>query len=194
MKKIISFGFINLEYGISLLLYALLYAYELFFVKKCETYKKKKLLEPLLYYFGNIFCFIPMLIIQNNSKMTNINQKVEMKRRKVKIIEYIYQNPNRRLEKKDIVFIAIISLLLIINSGCKIIKNIIVEKEENQINNEYIFIDFLIIFLLSKFALKISYYKHQIIACIGIIIIGAIRWIYIFFFINILMHFLLLFY
>ena len=135
MKKIISFGFINFEYGISLLLCALLYAYELFFVKKCETYKEKKLLEPLLYYFGNIFCFIPLLIVKSNSKMTNINNNAKMERRNSKIISYIYQRPYiRYLEKKDIVFIVIVSLLLIINSGCKIIENIIVEKEENQIN------------------------------------------------------------
>ena len=156
---------------------------------------EKKLLEPLLYYMGNIFCFIPLLIVKNNSKMTDVNKNAELERRNSTIISFVYQRPYiKHLEKKDIVIIAIISFLLIINSGCKIIENIIIEKEENQINNEYIFIDFLIIFLLSKFALKISYYKHQIIACIGIIIIGAIRWIYIFFFINILMHFLLLFY
>ena len=53
-----------------------------------------------------------------------------------------------------------------------------------KLNNEYTFIEFLMIFLFSEFALKIRYYKHQIITCISIIIIGMIRWIYIFFFIN----------
>ena len=86
MKKIISFGFINLEYGICLLLYALIYAYELFFVNLCETYMKKKLLEPLLYYMGNIFCFIPLLIVKSNSQMTNINQNAEIERKNSKII------------------------------------------------------------------------------------------------------------
>ena len=67
--------------------------------------------------------------------MTNINNNAEKERRNSKIISYIYQRPYiRYLEKKDIVFIVIVSLLLIINSGCKIIENIIVEKEENQIN------------------------------------------------------------
>jgi hypothetical protein len=146
---------------------------------------KKKLLEPLLYYMGNIFCFIPLLIVKNNSQMTTINQNAEMERRNSKIISYIYQRPYiRYLEKRDIVIIVIMSFFMLINIGCEIISKIIIKKEENQINNEYTFFKFFIIILFSNYALKITYYKHQWISFIVVIIIGTIRWIYIQFFIN----------
>ena len=185
MKKIVSFGFIDLEFGLCLLIFTVIYAYEIFFVSSCNIIKEKKLLGPLLYYFGNIFCFIPLLIVKSNTKMTKINKDAEMERRNSKIISYIYQRPYiRYLEKKDIVIIVIISFFVVIKCGCKIIENILVEKEEILIKNKYEFIDFLMLFLFSKYALNIRYYRHQIISIIVISFIGAIRCIYIQFFIN----------
>ena len=188
MKKIVSFRFINLEFVISLIIFIVIYIYEFSCVSFCNTVSEKKLLGPLLYYFGNIFNFIPMLIVKSNTKMTNTNKNAEMERRNSKIISYIYEKPYiRYLEKKDIVIIVIVSFLVIIKSGCKIIEDTIVKTEPNLnniFNNKYKFVDFLMIYLFSRYALNIRYYKHQIMSFIGISIIGAIRYIYIQFFIN----------
>ena len=72
---------------------------------------------------------------------------------------------------------------------CLIFEYMIIYNEEtndqnNYVKNNYYFLQVLTFFLFCKYILKIRYYKHQLISFIGIMTIGILRWIFIFFFIN----------
>ena len=193
MKRFISFGICNPQYMIMLIIFIFILIFEDVFVEQCDKNKKSKLLDPLLYYIGCILCLFPLLIKKKISKSDNKNNLLKNRSEETNkgIIEYIYNNPYEQyLTSKDLIMVIIVSLLILAEDFCEITLNIIDSKEKEEgeeqnvqkfINNEYFFIEVLIWFFFSKYFLKITHYKHQNIAIIGIMIIGIIRSIYIFY-------------
>ena len=176
MKHLISFGHLNNELKIIIIIKIFLTIINNF----CQL--DNKLLRPLLYYFGNFLCFIPLLINRKcfKEKLITLNQKLEGKNKKV--IKYLYNNPYAtNLNMKDIFYIIIVSLLALFQDFLDILIQLMDTNNniKNDINNQYLFFfEFLIWFLFSKYILKITYYKHQEFSIIGIVIIGIIRLIY----------------
>ena len=98
-------------------------------------------------------------------------------------IEYIYNNPNEKyLSLKDILKFFFICLILLLADLIENIQNII-DDNDNEDNKNYsddfIFINFLIIFLLSKFDNEV-YYKHQNIPFLILILLDIIKNIFFF--------------
>jgi hypothetical protein len=153
MKVCISFGFFNLEFTISLIIYVFCYLYEIFIVDDFFESSNSKLLDPLLYYFGHILCFIPVLIENKISKKTERTGN-QLEGINNSFIDYIYNNPyERNLETRDIFFILFICLLNIIDEFCLIFEDLIIsnlKKEDDPrkvyLKNNYFFIEVLIWF------------------------------------------------
>ena len=188
MKFCISFGFFNLKYAIFIIVFIFITLYnELIFEGNInENVGKTTLLDPLLFYIGYSLCLIPLLIKKTVSKI-KVEIKKNLKKQNRGLITYIYNPGQPNLKIKDLSFIFIISLMLIIYDFFDLLEEKITHNEEIDyyIDNNYFFIEVLIWFLFSKFALKIKYYKHQWVSFYGIMAIGLFRWIYIYFSINI---------
>ena len=182
MKKYISFGKLKKKYIIIILLYTVFFVYKNCLIKKTEIYKNSKLLDPLLYYIGNILCIFPLLFIKKNFKKQNVSLKNKLDGEHKGIITYIYNNPYEKyLTAKEIIMVVTVSILKIVENFCNLFSDKMNEKFYNyneEINNDYFFISFIIWFLFSNYYLKINHYKHQYISIIAVTIIGIIKLTY----------------
>jgi hypothetical protein len=110
-------------------------------------------------------------------------------------IEYIYNKPYEKyLSKKDILKFFFICFILLLIDFLENIENIINKDDKNNENNngdkkknkdekysdDFIFLEFLIFFLISKFGKEV-YYMHQNISSIILILLEAIKNIYFFY-------------
>ena len=192
MKLCISFGFLALKYFIYSALISIagifIIFYNDYYDKENNILNKNNLLDLFCYYIGFLLNFIPELINRKNTKTEKKHRINDLKVKKTKSIEYIYNNPyNEYLSTKDIIKFIFICLILLLadlievtfnkmNSNNKREKN-----QENQENQEkyinFIFIELLLIFLLSKCFTE-DYYKHQNVSIILEIIIGIIKTIF----------------
>ena len=190
MKNYISIGKFKYKYGILIIIYIFLKILEYIFIDylfESEKYNNCKLLDPLLFNIGNILCFFPVLIqkaISKNKK--NILQKTNKLEETHKgIITYIYNNPYETyITTKDLIRIVFVTILILVGEFCDLLIEVINSnfyKGEDLIKKNYFFIEVLIWFLFSKYFLNITYYKQQIFSIFGIMIIGIIRLIYLFF-------------
>jgi hypothetical protein len=194
MKFCISFGKFELKYFFYCVLLSILELYIHFFFyykEEEETIISEHCLMYLFCFFlGYLFNIIPNWIshIKSKEKEKPITNKLNEKRNNS--IEYIYNKQDEKyLSAKDIIkflFICHILLLaeLIENAGNRI-DDTIAEKEasdeakniDNKYEDNYIFIECIIIFLVSKCSKEV-YYKHQYISFFIFILFGAIKNIY----------------
>ena len=182
MKKYVSFGKLKSEYVIMIIIYFLIFVFQNYSMDYSEKYKNSNLLDPLLFYFGNILCIFPPLLLKKNSKSQNVSLKNKLDEEHKGIITYIYNNPYEKyLTTKDIIMIVIVSILIMVEDFCELFIDKINERcydNKEVINNYYYFISFLIWFLFSNYYLKINHYKHQYISIIAVTIIGIIKLTY----------------
>ena len=186
MGSFISFGDLNPKLSFIILIKIIITVVQ----NLCEV--ENFLLKPLLCFFGYFLCFIPLLIKDKCFKNEKSLSKNKLEQANKQIISYIYNNPYERyLRKKDLFIMLAVNLALLFEFFLEIIKNIINSQynnknknnnnnnnESNNINEDFLFFDFLNFYLFSKFLLKTTYYIHQNIAIIGIMIIGIIKFIY----------------
>ena len=190
---IISCGVFDRKYIYFILSYALimiLFATTLLIINgNLEDVKiyKNVLLSLLLSNFGLIFCYIPELITKklvSDKKEKNINRNNAFKfqlfknEKKKLAIEYIFNDFSTKIAVKDMIFIFICSLLLIVIDYLKIfIQKQNVEEDQLILNEQYNYIQLLFIVIFAYFFYKMRFYKHQIYSILIIIILGIIRYI-----------------
>ena len=190
---IISCGVFDRKYIYFILSYALimiLFATTLLIINgNLEDVKiyNNVLLSLLLSNFGLIFCYIPELITKklvSDKKEKNINRNNTFKfqlfknEKKKLAIEYIFNDFSTKIAVKDMIFIFICSLLLIVIDYLKIfIQKQNVEEDQLILNEQYNYIQLLFIVIFAYFFYKMRFYKHQIYSILIIIILGIIRYI-----------------
>ena len=142
------------------------------------------LLILLIGSFGQIFCFIPELILKNyllDKKEKRKKRLLDLfkKEKKNVAIEYIFNDLSDNISIKDIVLIFIGSILIIIADFLKILVQAQNSEQRDQLilNEHYNFLLLILIVIFSFLIYKIRFYKHQILSVIIIILLGIFRYI-----------------
>ena len=143
------------------------------------------------FFFGYLLNIIPAWISHAKSKEKEKENLItnESEEESIRSIEYIYNKPYEKyLSTRDILKFLFICLILLLTD---IIENIGIiiednekkekenenEKKEEKYNDDYFFIEYLIIFIATKFDKEV-YYKHQYISFLVLILVGAIKIFY----------------
>jgi hypothetical protein len=140
---------------------------------------KHLFLDPLCYYAGFLLNIIPALIAYKFSKTENKKPKTsKLLEENASSIEYIYNNPyDQYLSTKEFTKFIIVCIFFLLADLIEIIQSLIVDEDEfdDDEENDYLFVQFLIIFLVPKIISKTKYYKHQNISFLILFIIEAIK-------------------
>ena len=182
MKFCISFGKFELKFIIYSFLIVILelYIYRFIDYIKVEILNKNMLLNTSCLFLGYLLNIIPDLISSIKSKEKEKENPIanKLKERNTLSIEYIYNKQNeKQLSSKDILkfgFIYLIPLLEVLIEGIIYIINNI---DKKNYDDDFPFIEYIIIFLASKFDKEV-YYKHQYISFFLLILAEAIKNIY----------------
>ena len=182
MRKLISFGYFNKKYFIIFIIFLITGSIEFFliiYVDKKTNYTTKirtnKLLSSTLTYIGQFLCFIPMIISKKyNSKKLSYptkNNKSSIE------IEYIFNNKDNLATFKDKILIIVVCISLLINDFINILINHLIKAGHILFNQSFYFMEFLLLFLISKFIFKMNYYKHQNYSITFIILFGLLKYL-----------------
>jgi len=194
MKFCFSFGMFDIKFAFYCTLVAVLDLYiNLFIYKEDQNniFDKHLLLDPLCYYVGFLLNIIPALISYKCSRTKKERMRVnKLKEENIQSIEYIYNNPyDQYLSTKDFIKFIIVCLFLLSTDFMEIIISISTKTEDNQPNDEgkidlyeddYLFFEFLIIFILVKYFKKTTYYNHQNISFLILCIMEGIKTVFFF--------------
>ena len=197
MKFCISLGIIELKYFLYCFLSVILYIYIYYITVDSEEeniINKHELLYSFCYFLGYFLNIIPSWIIHIKTKAKERSKVIKMKERETQSIEYIYNNPYEKyFSKKGILKIFFICLILLLIDAIEATISIIKRNEEKERNkndnniyiydDDFIIIEYLIIFLVSKFSKEV-YYKHQNISFLILIVVESIKTIYFFIITN----------
>ena len=173
---VFSFGKVDLKYFIYLIVYIAIQIYSNYILYKySKKIEENRLLEILLTNFGYLLIIIPALITNKFFSSDSPKEKIESEKNNeiAKIRANINSNntKNNNIKIKDIfIFFSICILYLSVEFSY-----ILVELLNGYYKEEYFVFETIIWFIAPKFIFKKTYYKHQKIAILIIIIIGAIR-------------------
>ena len=173
MGHLITFGKFNYKYSFIIIVFILKDIYSnLVIYEYSKKINKNKLLSPLLDSIGNALCFFPALIF-DQKPTTQISASPEIQIGKnERLISCLYNTKyNENLAFIDLIKIFIVALLNLITDICYIILG----SMDPDYNEQYIFMEILIWFLLPSFFLRMNNYIHQKISIIFITIIGIIK-------------------
>lgn len=123
-----------------------------------EYKENNRLLKSFLKYFG--FCFAIIGEIIRSKTSTNREE-----------------SPKNMINKKDIFYIALISIMILINEFLAIYLKLDDNLTTVSLDENHNAIEFLLLFLCSKFIFNKIYYKHQYIAILFVILMELIRMI-----------------
>jgi hypothetical protein len=182
MKKYISFGDCNKKYLLIFIIFLSTGAIEyilICYIDKITYYRTKirtnKLLASTLTYIGLFLCFIPLIINKKNNKKKS---SYSTKNYKSSIeIEYIFNNSDNLITFKDKILIIIVCFLTLINDIINILINYLIKIGNILFNQEFYFMEYLLLFLISKSIFKLNYYKHQNYSIIFIILFGLLKYL-----------------
>ena len=195
MKFCFSFGMFDIKYFIYCFLFLTLDIYIMFFIynedenedeskdkydrRNINIINKHLFLDPLCYYAGFLLNIIPALIAYKFSKTENKKPKTsKLLEENASSIEYIYNNPyDQYLSTKEFTKFIIVCIFFLLADLIEIIQSLIVDEDEfdDDEENDYLFVQFLIIFLVPKIISKTKYYKHQNISFLILFIIDTIK-------------------
>jgi len=183
MGKYIAIGDCNKKYFIIFIIFLITDAIKFFFKYYADIdapnggkFINNKLLAPTLTYIGQFLCFIPLMISKKcyykKFLDSNKNKKGSLE------IKYLFNNQNNRITFKDIILIIIICIFLLINDFINILYYYIFNFEGILLIQKSYFIEYILLFLMSKYFFKLNYYKHQNYAIIFIILFGLFQGLY----------------
>ena len=184
MKFCISFGKLELKYFFYCVLYVILEIYMYYFIyyDHENIIEKHYLLHSFCFFLGYLLNIIPFWISHKKSKGKEKPLTNKLNKENSYSIDYIYNEPNENnLPKKEILKILFICLILLLadiieNIGYKIENNVY---SEIKYNDDYFFIEYIIIFVVPKLDKEV-YYKHQYISFLILILVEVIKNIYFF--------------
>jgi len=145
--------------------------------------KEHYLLHSFCFFLGYLLNIIPFWISHKKSKGKEKPLTNKLNKENNYSIDYIYNNLyENNLSKKEILKILFICLILLLadiieNIGYKIENNDY--GENKKYNDDYFFIEYIIIFVLPKLGKEV-YYKHQYISFLILILVEVIKNIYFF--------------
>jgi len=180
MRKYILFGDFNKKYLIIFIIFLIttfIGYFLIFYIDKIPNYTSKiranKLLNPTLIYIGQFLCFIPLIISKkyNSKKSSTKNYKSPIE------IAYIFNNSNNLITFKDKILIIIVCFLTLTNDIINILISYLIKIGDISYNQEFYFMEYLLLFLISKSIFKNNYYKHQNYSIIFIILFGLLKYI-----------------
>ena len=173
---ILSLGKIDIKYFIYLIVFLVIQIYSNYILylnsKKIE---ENRLLEIFLTNFGYLLLIIPALITKKLTSSDSPKKRIESEKNdgnaKTRASKNSNDLKNNNIKIKDIIiFFSICILELSVE-----ISYILVELLNGYYKEEYTVFGTLIWLIAPKFIFKKTYYKHQKIAIVLIIIIGAIQ-------------------
>jgi len=176
---IFSFGKINLKYFIYLISYIVSETYSDYILYKfSKKIVENRLLEAFLKHFGFLLIIIPELISKKYNSSDSPKEKIEKEINNENVKNRSNKNPKdssyNNIKSKDIIiFFAVCILDLVLEFSY-----ILIELLNGFYTEEYFIFEALIWFIVPKFIFKKTYYKHQKISILLIIIIGAIKLIF----------------
>jgi len=187
MKLYISLGIFNIK---CILYYALFTIFQLYKIlvyyydkNNGKILNNNKLFYSFCYFLGYLLNIFPALNSQRNSK-TKANILInESKGEMPQSIKYIYNKTFvKNLSTKDIIIFFIICFILLLTDCIENISSIIInkhkdEENKNKYEEDFIFIEFVVIFLLSKFSKEV-FYNHQKISFLILIFVEIIKTIF----------------
>ena len=145
-----------------------------------EGVEPNKLLKTLSRYLGFDLCYIGELILQKLTKRkeeTKDDQLIYICKKRSKIMDYIFSDSKNKLKIKDILYLILICLIILIDDYM----GIIIKAKKKQgfiiLNEEYNSIEFFLLFIISIFIFKMKYYKHQHFSIILIIFLEILRYL-----------------
>jgi len=187
MKFCISFGKFELKYFFYCILFIILEItinYFVYYDEEENIINEHCLLHSFCFFLGYLLNFIPTWIfhIKSNEKEKPITNKLNEENSHS--IEYIYNQPYEKyLTTKDILKFLLICFIILL---ADLIENteIVIDDNDNKeykylYDDSYIFIEFIIIFLVSIFGKEV-YYKHQYISFFILSSVELIKIIYFF--------------
>ena len=187
MKLCISFGKFELKYFFYCALLVIIYLYIYFFMYYIggNILYYNLLFHSSCFFLGYLLNIIPTLIsyIKSKEKGKENHLSNKFKEENTLSIEYIYNKPYEKyLSSKDILKFFFICLILLLVDLIEDIVYIINTKgnDEDKLNNYddcFTVIEYIIIFLVSKFDKEV-YYKHQYISFFILILVEAVKKIY----------------
>lgn len=186
MEFCFSFGKLDIKYFFMCVLTAIFEICITLFIydeDDNDLLNKHKILDPLCYYIGFLLNIFPELISNKCSKTKRKETTNNLKEESTKAIEFIYSiQYDKSLSKKDIIKFFVLCLFLIITDLIEIIENIIdynhTIKTKNgsfEYEDDYLFLEFLVIYFLPLWFTDIIYYKHQKITFIILSLIEFIK-------------------
>ena len=171
-----SFGKIDLKFLIYLIVYIAIQFYSNYILYKySEKIEENRLLEIFLTNFGYLLIIIPELITKKLKYSYSPKKKIESKKNnensKNRASKIANDINNNNIKIKDIIiFFSICILELVVQFSF-----ILIELLNGYYKEEYFFFENIIWFIAPKYIFKKTYYKHQKLAILVILIIGLIR-------------------
>jgi hypothetical protein len=145
-----------------------------------EGVEANKLLKTLSRYLGFDLCYIGELILRKLIKRkeeTKDDQLINIDKKRSKIMDYIFSDSKNKFKFKDILYLILICLIILIDD----FMIIIIKAKKNQgfiiFNEEYNSIEFFLLFIISIFIFKMIYYQHQHFSIILIILLEILRYL-----------------
>jgi len=141
---------------------------------------KNKLFHSFCFFLGYLLNISPALNSQRNSKTKENFIINESKGEKTQSIRYIYNKSLVKfLSTKDIIKFFILCFIVLLTDFIENISYLINKHQNNGTRNteyeqNFIFIEFIVIFLLSKFSKEV-FYKHQNISFLILILVEIIK-------------------
>ena len=149
---------------------SLSYFIDIFADKENGDTKNENIKYFLFAYFGRSLGIFFELIRKKNAENKNISlSNIKEK----KMINYIFgDKSNNKITIKDKIFIILISFLILINDYIYIFIDIL---GKNNKNNDFVFLKFFFLFIVSFYIFKINYYQHHKISISIIILLGIFK-------------------
>ena len=182
MRKYISFGYFDKKYFIIFIIFLITTSIEFFlisYIDKITFYRTKirtnKLLSSTLAYIGQFLCFIPLIISKKyNSK--NLSNPTKNNKSSIEIT-YIFNNSDNFFTFKNKILIIFVCILLLLNNIINILINHLIKIGPIFFHQSFYFMEYLLLFLISKYIFKSNYYKHQNYSIIFIILFGLLKYL-----------------
>jgi len=180
--KFISCGIFDKNYIYFFLIFFFLIILLLFSWEFCNqkiTIKNNISFNMFFQYLGQIFCFIPEIIInkfifKQKEKPNKLNNLFKREKKSI-AIELIFNDFSNILTYKDMIYIIFASLLILISDYI----DILIKMNDDYLlflNEQYYFVILLLLIIFSYLIYRIRFYKHQIISISFIILLAIIRY------------------
>jgi len=180
--KLISCGIFDKAYIYFFIIYfflVMLFEFAWIAFNDAVDYNYNILLNMFSQYIGQIFYFIPEIIInkfffKQKEKPNKLNNLFK-REKKTNAIKLIFNDFSNKLTYKDIIFISLVSLLILIYEYI----NILIQINEDYmilLREQYYFVILLLLIIFSYLIYRIRLYKHQFFFISFIILFSIIRY------------------